>query len=63
MEARDLALTHIREAIVSADVLRVKSSAVLVSDLKILLEIAETAIQDEGMKPIVYVGGVPDPKA
>jgi hypothetical protein len=63
MKPCDIALAHIREAIDSADVLRVKSSAVLVSDLKILLQIADTAIQHEQVQTVVYAVGEPDSKA
>jgi hypothetical protein len=39
------ALEHIRLSITRADALRMRSSAVLVADLKILLKIAESALQ------------------
>ena len=49
MKAPQIALEHIRKSINTADALRMKSSAVLVEDLRVLLNIAESAIQDESM--------------
>jgi hypothetical protein len=47
MTPQQLALEHIRKCINTADALRMMSSAVLVRDLKILLKMAESAIQDQ----------------
>jgi hypothetical protein len=49
MKASQLALDHIRAAINLADALRMRSSAVLVADLKVLLKIAESADQHTGV--------------
>jgi hypothetical protein len=47
MTPQQLALEHIRKCINTADALRMMSSAVLVRDLKILLKMAESALQDQ----------------
>jgi hypothetical protein len=44
MKAQQIAIDNIRKSIDTADRLSMKSSAVLVADLKILLKIAEVAI-------------------
>jgi hypothetical protein len=44
MKAQQIAFDNIRKSIDTADRLSMKSSAVLVADLKILLKIAEAAI-------------------
>ena len=49
MKASEIALEHIRESINTADALRMKSSAVLVSDLKVLLSMAEMVEMNEQM--------------
>jgi hypothetical protein len=49
MKASQAALEHIRKSINTADALRMKSSAVLVADLKVLLNMAESAIQDQSV--------------
>jgi hypothetical protein len=49
MKAPQLALEHIRAAINLADALRMRSSAVLVADLKVLLRIAESVDQNTGV--------------
>ncbi|MDR5774455.1 MULTISPECIES: hypothetical protein [unclassified Caballeronia] len=43
MKAVQFALERIRKSINTADALNMRSSAVLVSDLRLLVEIAETA--------------------
>lgn len=47
MKAPQIALENIRKSINTADRLSMKSSAVLVEDLKVLLNMAERAIQEE----------------
>jgi hypothetical protein len=49
VKAPQLALEHIRAAINLADALRMRSSAVLVADLKVLLKIAESADRQTGV--------------
>jgi hypothetical protein len=46
MKAPQVALEHIRKSINAADALRMKSSAVLVEDLKVLLVVAESVFQE-----------------
>ena len=46
MNAAELALQHVRNSIQTADALNMKSCAVLVTDLKRLLEIAESTMRD-----------------
>lgn len=47
MNVYESALTHVRNSIATAEVLGLKSCAILVSDLKLLLEMVEDALQDE----------------
>lgn len=42
MKTPEAALEHIRETINSAEALRMKSAAVLIADLKVLLKMAES---------------------
>lgn len=51
MTSQQLALEQIRKCINTADALRMMSSAVQVRDLKILLKMAESAIQDQAGSP------------
>lgn len=53
MKASEIALEHIRESIYTADALRMKSAAVLVSDLKVLLSLAEMVEMNEQMSTTV----------
>ncbi|WP_206952548.1 hypothetical protein [Trinickia acidisoli] len=47
MNVYDAALEHVRNSIGTAEVLGLKSCAILVSDLKILLEMLEDASRDQ----------------
>ncbi|HTH77170.1 MAG TPA: hypothetical protein VL635_22500 [Trinickia sp.] len=47
MNVYDAALEHVRNSIGTAEVLGLKSCAILVSDLKLLLEMLEEAIREQ----------------
>ena len=47
MNASEPALEHIRNSIQTAEALKMRSCAVLVSDLKRLLELAESVMRDK----------------
>jgi len=49
MKAPQVALEHIRKSINTADALRMKSSAVLVEDLKVLLNVVENSFREQSM--------------
>ncbi|HVW51209.1 MULTISPECIES: hypothetical protein [unclassified Trinickia] len=47
MNVYDAALEHVRNSIGTAEVLGLKSCAILVSDLKLLLEVLEEAVRNQ----------------
>ena len=47
MNVYDAALEHVKNSIGTADVLGLKSCAILVSDLKLLLEMLEDALRNQ----------------
>ena len=47
MNVYDAALDHVRNSIGTAEVLGLKSCAILVSDLKLLLELLEDAMRNQ----------------
>jgi hypothetical protein len=47
MNVYDAALEHVRNSIGTAEVLGLRSCAILVSDLKLLLEMLEDALRDQ----------------
>ncbi|MGN6084051.1 hypothetical protein [Trinickia sp.] len=47
MNVYDTALEHVRNSIATAEVLGLKSCAILVSDLKLVLEMLEDALRDQ----------------
>lgn len=51
MNVYDAALEHVRNSIGTAEVLGLKSCAILVSDLKLLLEMLEDALREQQTGP------------
>lgn len=51
MNVYDAALEHVRNSIGTAEVLGLKSCAILVSDLKLLLEVLEEAVRNQQPGP------------
>jgi hypothetical protein len=51
MNVYDAALEHVRNSIGTAEVLGLKSCAILVSDLKLLLEMLEDALRNQQPDP------------
>ncbi|WP_158244252.1 hypothetical protein [Trinickia dabaoshanensis] len=47
MNVYDAALEHVRNSITTAEVLGLKSCAILVSDLKLVLEMLEDAVRNQ----------------
>ncbi len=47
MNVYDAALEHVRNSVGTAEVLGLKSCAILVSDLKLLLEVLEDAMRNQ----------------
>ncbi|MBU6489148.1 MAG: hypothetical protein KGQ57_15205 [Burkholderiales bacterium] len=51
MNVYDAALEHVRNSIGTAELLGLKSCAILVSDLKLLLEVLEEAVRNQQPGP------------
>jgi hypothetical protein len=61
MKGSETALENIRDSINTAEALRMKSSAVLVRDLKILLELAESAAASDQEAFVERLSARPEP--